>query len=331
MKLRVGVLRGGWSEEREISLKTGEFVLKNLKKSGHEVKDVILNNLNDILNLEGKVDFIFIALHGRYGEGGYIQSLLEMMKIPYSSASPLPSQIGMNKLSCKRVLKTENIPVIDDVVLDYKSKRILTGDQKGYKEILNKVCLRRTAEIIRTKLSYPVFVKPNDSGSSYGISKVTTEKELRPAVKEAKKYSDIIIIEKDIKGKELTVGFVGKTILPPILIIPKAADYFDYTSKYEINGANEICPAPIPSKTTTRLKKLTLKIRKILDIETYARVDYIWDEEKDIIYTLEVNTVPGMTSTSLFPRAARTYGWTYPELLENIINTALKARPSSSS
>ncbi len=323
MVLKVAVLRGGWSGEREVSLKTGQFVLDNLDRTKYQPFDVVVNSFSDLSNLKSKADFVFIALHGRFGEGGTVQSVLDLLKIPYSSASALASRLAMNKTIFKRVVKTEAIQVADDLVLDYVGQRMLAGSPAGYKQILSRVCLRQSQRLIKSEFGYPVFIKPDDAGSSLGISKVSQISELRPAVKEARKYSDIILIEKAVSGVELTVSFVGKEILPSILIKPKKANFFDYQSKYSLGGSDEICPAPIPARLETRLKRLTLKIKKIIGIKTYGRVDYIWNDKTDEIYTLEANTVPGMTATSLLPRAALAYGWPAKELLNKIIASAL--------
>ena len=246
-----------------------------------------------------------------------------MMGVPYSSASPLPSHVGIHKVMFKRVLRSEGIKVVDDLVLDYVNKRMLRGDKNGYQQVLNRVCLRQANRMIEKWWGYPVFVKPADSGSSFGVSKVYNEQNLRPAVKEAKKFSQWVIIEPAINGVELTVGFVGKTVLPPILIIPKKGEFFDYASKYEVGGAYEICPAPVDKKLINRLKQVSLKIKAAVGIETYGRVDFIYDEKADKLYPLEVNTIPGMTPTSLLPQAVLSFGWSYQELLDKIIELGI--------
>ncbi len=322
-KLKVGVISGGWGEEREVSLQTGQFVIKNLDREKYEVVEVVVNDIKDILVLKNQVDVVFIALHGKWGEGGHVQAILDILKLPYTSASPLASYIGMNKWLFKKALATEGIKVSDDIILDYINQRMVIGRGGNYKKILNRVCLRQTSRLIKELWSYPIFVKPVDSGSSFGITKVSKEKELRAAVKTARQFSQQILIEPTIKGKELTVSFVGKTVLPTILIIPQKGKFFDYPSKYETGGAKEICPAPIDSKLNNRLKRLTRTIKQIVGVETYGRVDFIYNETEDQLYPLEINTIPGMTATSLLPKAARTFGWSNSQLLDEILQLAL--------
>ncbi len=323
MKIKVGVLFGGWGEEREVSVKSGQFVVENLDRNKYEVREVLVNRIEDIIELKGEIDLAFIAFHGKIGEGGYVQAILDLLGIPYTSASPLPSQIGMNKWLFKRVLQSEGLTTVSDIVLDYVTKRILVNENGGYRQVLSRICLRQTVRLIAEKWSYPVFVKPADSGSSFGISKVKNESQLRPAVKEATKFSRQVIIEPSLEGKELTVTFVGKTVLPPILIIPHKGEFFDYASKYEEEGAEEICPAPIDSKLSRRLQRLTLKIKKVVGVETYGRVDFVYKPDEDVIYPLEINTVPGMTTTSLVPKAAAAFGWSNQRLLDEIIRLVL--------
>ncbi|NOY14879.1 MAG: D-alanine--D-alanine ligase [bacterium] len=319
-RLRIAVLFGGWGEEKEISVQSGRFVIDNLDKRKYEVIGVAVKTVDDLIGLKGRADYVFIALHGRLGEGGYVQALLDMMGLSYSSAGPLASQIGMNKVAFKRVLKSEKLPTIDDVVLDYDNDRVLIGDKSGYAQVSGGVDLGLTAKLIDGRLGYPVFVKPADSGSSFGVSRVEQASDVKSAVDKAKRFGRMVIIEKEVAGDELTVSFVGKTILPPILIKPKKGVFFNYESKYTNGGAEEICPAPVPMETEKVLKRLSLKIKQAVGVETYGRVDFMMDKKTGGIYPLEINTIPGMTKTSLLPKAAAAFGWPPERLLDEIIS-----------
>ena len=316
----IAVLRGGWSEEREVSLKSGQYVLDNLDRTKYKVTDVIVNNWQDILKLADlSVDVAFLALHGKGGEDGRVQSLLELMGIRYTGASVEASVIGFDKFLFKQVMRASNVNVPKDIVLDYKARRLWIGDGTGYKELYGRVCLKHTQSAVKEYLSYPVFVKPDVSGSSFGVTKVKAPKELTPAIKLAKKFGNRVIIEQAIEGLELTIGFVGKHLLPPVLIKPKKGEFFDYASKYEQGGAEEICPAPVSKKIQKALKEEAKNVIAGLGDVKYGRIDAMYSEKEDKIYILEINTLPGMTPTSLLPQEARAYGWTDARLLEEII------------
>ncbi len=325
-KLHIAVLRGGLSEEREVSLKSGEYVLENLDKSKYKVTDVVVNSLDDVLSLAKltpKVDIAFLALHGKFAEDGKVQALLELMRIKYTGASIEASVIGFDKFLFKQILHSTNasspkgqkLKTPNDIVVDYQANVLW----HNFRKVLDRVCLRQTVRLVKEHLKFPVFVKPNTSGSSYGISKANNEQELRQAVKKAKEFGNKVIIEKAITGLELSIGFVGKHILPPVLIRPKKGKFFDYQSKYETAGAEEICPAPIENKVINKLKKYTKQIITILGDVKYGRIDAIYDPNEQEIYVLEINTLPGMTKTSLLPQEARAYGWSNSQLLDEII------------
>ena len=330
-KPKILVIYGGWGPEREVSIKSAEYVLQHIDRNKYKVIELLLNDASDLIKIQThKPDFVFIVLHGTHGEDGNIQAYLEMLGIPYSSVGPLQSQICMDKFVFKQILKTFKIPTIRDIVIRIRGNKhqIWLGTPNSYQPIRDttsgKVTTAQIIETIEQYLKFPVFIKPNNTGSSVGVSKVKSAQQVDQAIQKALDYSDTVIIEKAIEGNELTVGFVGDHILPPVLIKPKKSEFFDYSSKYEPGGAEEICPAPIDTETTKQLNTLVRQIKDALKLDKYARIDFMQDASTKAIYPLEVNTIPGMTQTSLLPQEARAYGWSDEELIERIIELGLE-------
>lgn len=304
-KLKIYVLYGGFSSERSISLKTGKAVYENLVQwKDYEVKlvDIKRNNwLKQILKLKKeKVDIVFIALHGKFGEDGKLQAILESLGIKYTGAGVLPSAIAMNKHFTKLLLKSNNIP---------------TPEWKLIKNI---------DDLENLNITYPVVVKPTEEGSTIGLSVVENKTKLLPAVKLALKYSDTAIVEKFIHGKEITVPVLGGKILPLIEIIPKCNKYYDFKSKYQVGGSEHLIPPKIDKKIYKKIVNIAKKVVNLLGCEILCRIDMILDEKNEIPYVLEVNTIPGMTPTSLLPEAAKSYGISFPQLVREIVNLSLK-------
>jgi len=282
-KLRVGVLMGGESSEREVSLMTGREMVKNLDKEKYEVMAVELPK--DLRKIDKRIEVALIALHGKGGEDGVIQGYLESLGIKYTGCGVLASAIGMDKKIFRNLMVFNKLP---------------------------------TAKLVSRA---PCVVKPVSGGSSVGISIVKKDSELEDAINKAKKYDNEIIIEEYIRGMEVSCGILGNEVLPVIEIVPKN-DFFDYESKYTDSGAEEICPARISKKLSERIQKMTLKVFETIKGEGYARVDFMIKNNKP--YILEINTLPGMTATSLLPKEALALGMSYSHLLDKIIELALK-------
>ncbi|MCX6704466.1 MAG: D-alanine--D-alanine ligase [Candidatus Woesebacteria bacterium] len=291
-KLRVVVLMGGRSSEREISLLSGKEILANIDKNAYSVSSVeIPKNGNKWIDqlLRLKPDLVFIALHGTFGEDGSIQGMLEQLGISYTGSGILASAIGMDKILFKKIMRIEKIPVPKDI-------------------------------------SYiPCFVKPSKEGSSVGASPVFKQNMLKPAIKLAKKFSDDVLVEEYIKGIELTCAVIGNedpVALPVIEIHPLKAKFFDYKSKYKINGSEEIVPAGISKNIAKKVQELSIKVYKIIGCSGFARVDFILKDNKYPI-VLEINTIPGLTKMSLVPKAAKGAGISFSKLIDTIINLAV--------
>lgn len=296
--MKIGVLMGGISSEREISLKSGEQVLKNLDKNKYEVVQVLINNKSEVMEKVKGIDFAFLALHGKFGEDGTIQAILEAANIPYSGCNVLTSALCMDKNQSKRIMKAEGINTAPWAMVKEKQEVPF--------------------ERIRS-LGYPVVVKPNSGGSSVATFIVKSEEELYKSVEEALKYDEEIIIEQYLPGDEYTVCVLNGGVLP-ILSIKSTGEFFDYTSKYADKGAKEEI-IQLPEKIEREIREIALNCWEIFNCKAYSRVDIIVSNNKP--YVLEINTLPGMTKNSLFPKSAKGMGLEYSELLDKIIEYSL--------
>lgn len=298
---RIGVIAGGDSPEREISLMTGKAVFSALKRLGYNAV-LISADRNLISNLQRlKVNVVFNALHGGYGENGCIQGALEVLGIPYTGSGPLGSALCMNKRKTKEVLIANNIPVPEYSVI------------------------HRNQDKYECPLRLPVVVKPVDVGSSIGVTIVRKKKEFLNAVKKALRYSSEVLIEDFIPGKEVTVGILNDSALGAMEVVPKG-DFLSYKVKYTPGLEDFILPAPLSKNTYRKVINYAEKSFQVLCCSGYSRVDTRVSENGDI-YILEVNTLPGLTELSYLPRIAEWCGIGYDLLIEKILLTAsLKGR-----
>lgn len=296
---KIAVLLGGLSKEREVSLRSGAAVAKALKARGHDVTEIdVGRDLPEKLKASGAA-VAFLALHGRYGEDGAVQGLLEVMGIPYTGAGPLASAVCMDKVLTKKVLVSE------------MGSSILTPAWK--------VAHRTDAMLASSPLPLPVVVKPNREGSTIGISIVREEKDFKAALEEALKLDETVLIEEFIEGIETTVSVLNGRALPVIEIVPKSG-FYDFTSKYTKGLTDYIVPARIPDGVRNRLQKTSETAWKVLGLAGFARLDFII--RKDAAYFLEANTIPGMTETSLVPKAAAAAGLSFEDLCEDVLKGA---------
>lgn len=297
--MKVGVIMGGISSEREISLKSGEEVIRNINNLKYEVVPIVIDKKQDIFEKVKEIDFAFIALHGKFGEDGTVQSVLQTLNIPYSGCGPLTSGICMDKDMTKKVLKSQGI-------LTGKWVNVKSIDEIDYDKI--------------DALGYPVVVKPNNGGSSVATSIIKKKEDIKAAVIEALKYDNEVMMEEYIKGDEITCCIFNGDMYPVIAIKPKA-EFFDYTAKYADGGSDEII-VELEEKLQNEVEKMALSCWNSLKCSVYARVDMIVRE--GIPYVLELNTLPGMTKNSLFPKSAGSKGISFSELLNMIIEQSLK-------
>jgi len=307
-KLKIALLSGGDSSEREISLETGEAIAQAISLDEYEVFRYDPKTDLAKIFIDGttkKFDLVFLALHGENGEDGRLQGMFDLMKIPYVFSGAEASAISFNKELSKIVAKQNQINVAASV-------SIKKGTSVDFREVYSI-------------LSLPMVVKPTKSGSSLGISIVHRKEDFDKAVQGAFEFGDRILIEEYIRGRELTVPVLGNKTpeaLPVIEIIPKESEWFDYDSKYDASKSDKVCPALIPQEIREKAQDLAVKLYKEIDCSDFARIDFIWNTETNLLYFLEVNTIPGMTKNSLGPKSAKVYGLSFEELVSRLINEA---------
>ena len=330
-KLKVLLLLGGTSPEREVSKSTGKSVYTALTNLGYDVividpayginqpleveeyfdeKDYAeLSNENylDAVNLVASTEFnvAFLALHGKYGEDGTIQSLLELKGIKYTGSKVLSSAIAMDKIMSKILFEEYHVPT-----------------PKWFHFKIDEYTSEEIDQMIERQFGYPAVIKPNDQGSTVGLTICKSSEQLNDAIHYAFEYSDRILVEEYIPGREITVAVIDDVALPVLEIRPKHGIY-DYECKYTSGMSEYIVPADVPLGVSKSLQEIAVRACKSLRCEVYARVDFRLSPD-NIVYALEVNTLPGMTSLSLVPKMAKTVGLSFEELVEKIINLSLK-------
>ena len=346
-KLNLAVVFGGKSDEHEVSLKGAREVMNNLDSGKYNVITIAVTrkgnwligdkgakymdlNLPDaqtaggvsieksqsLVTTEGtfpqgdlisSIDLFLPIGAGAFIEDGTIQGMFEAMDVRYVFSGVLASALAMNKSKTKVIAKSAGLKVAREMLL-HKNKKY-------------------NLENVIKKIGLPAVTKPTTSGSSVGISISDSAEKLDVAIKEAFMYSDEVMIEQFVKGRELTAGVMGNKnlkALPIVEIIPKISTFFDYRAKYEAGGSEEVCPANIPDDIAKKAQKYAIKIFKALGCRDLSRADFIWNVTDNKLYFLEINTIPGMTSASLAPKAAKAAGFTFGTFLDKLISEALK-------
>ena len=292
---KIGVLLGGLSAEREISLKTGNASLCALQQLGYNAVAIDVDkNLPKQLQ-EADVEIAFIALHGRFGEDGRVQGLLEMLQIPYTGSGVLASSVAMDKVITKQLLIYHDLSTPG---FDF----MRPGDS--------------TIDLFKRCPQLPLVVKPSREGSTIGITIAKDRNALRTGIDLAADMDGTVLVEEFIDGDELTVSVVNGEVLPVIQIVPKSG-FYDYQAKYNSGDTEYLLPAPIATDSYQRLQQSAIKACRALGCRGAARVDFMY--RGDEFYCLEVNTIPGMTETSLLPKAAQAAGINFPQLVEMIL------------
>ena len=300
--LRVALLAGGISSEREVSLKGAKAVEKALKTLGYKVKffDVPVD-LPKLVKERKEFDCAFLVLHGKGGEDGTIQGFLDSIGLPYQGADVLGSALAMHKGISKTLYKLAGLNVPEGKCF--------------FKEQISQ--LKEYAKFLKT----PLVIKPATQGSSFGLSILENLKDLDDALTKAFNYDEEVLIEKFIKGREITVGILGNEVLPVVEIIPKKAKFFDYETKYTPGLAEEICPANLPEEVYKQAQEYAKSAHRILRLRHYSRTDMIVKEKE--IFVLETNTIPGMTETSLLPLSAKVAGYSFEKLIDKLLKMTL--------
>ncbi len=332
--MRVAVLFGGTSAERDVSIASGAQVVRALREAGHEVIAVdtargalgaaeeqrLLSAgvapvppeeeqlaliragaptaLTEAEELRG-VDVVFLALHGGTGEDGTLQALLDLAGIPYTGSGHMASANAMDKDVSKHLFRAVGVPTPDWLMAPVEAWEV------------------------EERLGYPLVVKPNKQGSTVGLTVVKHPEQLEAAIEEAYRHDDEVMLERFVPGRELTVGILDERPLAVGEIIPRRSEIFDYESKYQEGGAEEIFPADLSPEKTREVQELGLRVHRSLKLTGYSRVDFRMDEE-GILWCLEANTLPGMTSTSLLPQSAQAVGISFPELCDRIVRLAVE-------
>lgn len=329
--MKIALILGGTSPEREVSKKTSKSILGALRELGHEVipidpayglnqpkdeneyfleKDFAeLSNKNylDIINsqLFDDIDLAFLALHGRWGEDGTIQSLLEMQGTKYTGSGILTSSLAMDKTMTKIVIQHSGVSTPSWIIAD-----------------INETDFSEYPQKIKNQFGYPCIIKPNDQGSSVSLTVCKSDADVIPAIKLALQFSDKALIEEFIPGRELTVAVLDGVALPILEIVPKSGLY-DYESKYTSGKSEYIVPAPMPDEVRLDIQDQAVKAFKAVGCKCYSRIDFRLTTENKA-FCLEINTLPGMTSLSLVPKAAAAAGISFVDLVDRIVQNAVK-------
>lgn len=290
---KIALLMGGPGEEREISLKSGEAIKEALVENGYEVLSIIIDDkLAGLVEKLLSVDLVFLGLHGNIGENGTIQGFLDTLGIIYTGSGPLGSALCMDKNISKIIAQKNNVLTPNWQLLNNK-------------------------RIDENEFNYPIVVKPNGQGSTVGLSIVNSDEELEPALDYAFKYDSSVLVEEYIEGRELTVMVLDGKAYPVCEIIP-SHQFYDYECKYTAGMSEYICPAEIDSTLTAKIKKVSENLFDLLQCDNYSRADFRMDNQNNFWF-LEMNTLPGMTETSLVPMSALAGGISFNDLINKIV------------
>lgn len=348
-KIRVGVVFGGQSTEHEVSVVSGSSVIKNLNKEKYEIcpmyitkngewylytkpveqieifkideKPQELEKIDNVFEKLKEQEIIIPVLHGLYGEDGTIQGLLELLKLPYVGCKVLASSICMDKIYAKYIFERANLKQAKYIVIKANRK-----DENRYEYINDKLDYKRVkleeiADIVEKNLKYPVFIKPSNSGSSVGISKAENKEEIIKGIKIAREFDVEILIEQGIDGKEVECAVLGTDDVEASCVgqIISADEFYDYDSKYKNAESKVIIPANIDKDTSEKIRKIAIKAFKAVNGSGLARVDFFVGKENNEIYINEINTMPGFTQISMYPKLWEHSGIAYSEVLDKLI------------
>ena len=351
-KLKVGVIFGGVSSEHNVSKVSGSSVISNLNKEKYDILPIYIDeqgnwytyekNINEIKildidsNIENDIkpisniqetlkslDVVFPVLHGLGGEDGSIQGLFELFNIPYVGCGILASSVGMDKAYTKIVFERAGIKQAKYEYIRSFNDKYIYVDKEFNEEILT---LDEVAEKIDKNLTYPMFIKPSNSGSSVGINKANNTEELKSAIEYAAKFDKKILIEQGLVGKEVECAVLGNEVVEASCIgeIKPAEDFYTFDAKYKNQESKTLIPADLPEEMSETIRKLAVKAFKSIDGKGLSRVDFFANPETNEIYINEINTLPGFTTISMYPKLFEQVGIPYAELLDKLINLALE-------
>lgn len=326
--IKLGIIYGGVSTENDISLMSAKSVIENLDKEKYEIHEIYINKygkwydvrddeIEEIYNLIWtlkKLDVVFPVLHGLGGEDGTIQGMLEMLQVPYVGCKVLASSVGMDKVYTKIIFEKAGIPEAPYVYIKKKDNGYIIVNE-NFEEEEFKV------ESITKKLNYPMFVKPSNSGSSVGVKKATNNEELKMAIENASQYDNKILIEQGINAREVECAILDGTEVKASTVgeIMSAEEFYSFDAKYNIPESKTIIPADISKEQIEQIQKLAIRAFKAIDGSGLARVDFFIEKDTNKIYINEINTMPGFTKISMYPKLFEAVGITYTELLDKLI------------
>lgn len=340
MKIKIGIIFGGMSSEHDVSIKSGTSIIENLDHSKYEISKIYIdkdgtwyelkemkmdeNNriiIDNVFSYLKKLDVVFPILHGKYGEDGSIQGLLELIKVPYVGCNILSSALALDKVYTKIILEHANIKQAKYVcVKRYKDKYVYIGENSiETEDTLENICLK-----VQNKITYPMFVKPSTSGSSIGISKVKNIEELKDAIEYASHFDYKIVIEETIVGKEIECSVLGneKVKASSLGEIVPDDEFYSYDAKYQNKNSKLIIPARLNEEKVEEVKKIAIQAFKAIGGKGLARIDFFVTDKN--IYVNEINTLPGFTNISMYPKLWEYDGLKYSDLLDEVIQLALK-------
>ena len=350
-KIKIGVIFGGMSTEHDVSIVSGTSVIQNLNKEKYEVYPIYISKegvwykyikkiedikivpigkeITELENIENPIgilkqfDVIFPVLHGLYGEDGTIQGLMELIKVPYVGCKVLGSCACMDKVYTKIILNQAKINQVKYAYIRKFEYKFVYIDE-NFNENVNS--LDDVMKNINKKLEFPVFVKPSNSGSSVGISKANNIEELKKAIEVAAKYDNKILIEQGIEARELECAILGNEDVKASCVgeILPAEDFYSYDAKYKNDNSRVVINAEITKDQEKEIKEIAIKAFKALDCKGLARVDFFIDKKTEKIYLNEINTMPGFTEISMYPKLWKHSGIPYSDLLDNLIKLALE-------
>lgn len=351
-KLKIGVIFGGVSSEHDVSKVSGTSVISNLNKEKYDIlpiyidkegnwykyeKDIneikilsidsdIKNDIKPLFNIEEtlkSLDVVFPVLHGLGGEDGSIQGLFELFNIPYVGCGILASSVGMDKAYTKIVFEKAGIKQAKYEYIRKFNDKYIYVDKEFKEEVMS---IDEVAERINKNQKYPMFIKPSNSGSSVGINKANNKEELKSAIEYAGKFDKKILVEEGLVGKEVECAVLGNEVVEASCVgeIKPAEDFYTFDAKYNNQESKTLIPAPIPEEISQRIRKLAVKAFKAIDGKGLSRVDFFANVETNEIYINEINTLPGFTTISMYPKLFEQVGIPYTELLDKLINLALE-------
>ena len=331
--IKLGVIFGGMSTENEVSVSSAKSVLNNLNKEKYEIYPIYISKeglwynyktneeIENVINYLKNLDVVFPVLHGLYGEDGTIQGMLEMLNIPYVGCGVLASSVGMDKAYTKIIFEKAKLNQAKYVYIKkYKDDKYIYVDS-NLNEI--KIDLNEIISLVQKDINYPVFVKPSNSGSSVGVNKAENKEQLKNAIKNAFEYDNKVLIEQGISGKEVECAVLGNSNIgvevSRVGEILSAEDFYTYDAKYENKNSKTVIPASITEEQSQEIRKMAVKAFKAIDGNGLSRVDFFVQNGTGKIYINEINTMPGFTNISMYPKLMEDLVYNYSSLLDKLI------------